>query len=283
MGLDARLRTARLCVITDAREQQDFDRFVDACFAGGADIIQVRVGDMDRKRSLELLERARAIAFSYQGLVVVDGDAELAGTFMSDVLHLGAADGPSVPARKLLHQWALLGRSTHSVEQLCAALADEVVNYFWVGPVWTFEPNLKGVAPGLELVREAARLAPPGDPKGKPWFAVGGITADNLEQVVEAGARRVGVSSAVTHAADPEAACHHLKGVLRQAWQHDPEMDKYLFEVFNASSPSAGFNTPDVGTVTGPTVGEAEGLGRPLDAPIGSDGLPADGRPACEP
>ena len=65
-----------------------------------------------------------------------------------------------------------------------------------------------------DLVRHAARAAPVGDVASTPWFAVGGLDAGNLDQVVEAGARRVVVVRAITEAADPEAAARTLRAGL---------------------------------------------------------------------
>ena len=109
-----------------------------------------------------------------------------------------------------------------------AALADPEVNYLTVGPVFG------GLTPdaGLELVRYATRVAPPGDPDSKPWFAVGGITAATLDRVLDAGAKRIAVSRAITAAADPEAAAIALKDRVRQAWNADPAMQSLTFQVF---------------------------------------------------
>jgi thiamine-phosphate pyrophosphorylase len=80
---------------------------------------------------------------------------------------------------------------------------------------------------GLDLVRYAARVAPVGDVGSKPWFAIGGLDADNLDQVIEAGARRVVVVRAITGASDPEAAARVLKDRLGQAWADDPALASY--------------------------------------------------------
>ncbi|PRH78869.1 thiamine phosphate synthase, partial [Streptomyces solincola] len=66
-------------------------------------------------------------------------------------------------------------------------------------------------APGLDLVRYAAGLARP-----RPWFAIGGIDAGNLDQVLDAGARRVVVVRALTEADDPAAAAADLAKRIRE-------------------------------------------------------------------
>ncbi|NNG18545.1 thiamine phosphate synthase [Naumannella sp. ID2617S] len=234
MGLDVRLKTARLYLLTDLREDtKDFGNFVEAAFAGGVDVLQVRQKDLPEEKELEALDLARTIAYHYQGLVVVNDSPALAKKFSADVLHLGQADEQPKVARTFLHQWALIGQSTHSDKQARAAVDNPEVNYFCVGPVYATSTKPEYPPVGLDLVRAAATLAPPSDPATKPWFAIGGINADNLDEVLAAGARRIAVSSAITRAADAEAAAKQLSDRLRETWNDDPGMQEYLQSVFN--------------------------------------------------
>jgi thiamine-phosphate pyrophosphorylase len=229
MGLAARLRLARLYLCTDARAKQgDLAEFLTAAFAGGVDIVQLREQGMSRKAALEALEIARSAAMTTQGIVCVSESAKLAAEFHADMLHLGQADGPAGPARRQLHPWALLGRSAHSPEQVDQALADPDVSYLFVGPVYatSSQPDFPPV--GLELVRYAAKVAPVSDVSSKPWFAIGGISMDNLDDVIAAGARRIGVVRSITLADDPEAAARELRGKLQAAWKAEPAMDSYI-------------------------------------------------------
>ena len=192
MGLDARLRLARLYLCTDAREKQgDLADFLAAAFMGGVDIVQIRQKDMKPEAELEALEIARDAAMKHQGIVCVNDSAKLAGRFHADMLHLGQTDGDSAPARKHLHRWAILGRSTHSPGQFDQGVRDQDVDYLCVGPVYatSTKPDYEPV--GLELVRYAAQAAPVAQIESKPWFAIGGISLDNIDAVIEAGARRV--------------------------------------------------------------------------------------------
>jgi thiamine-phosphate pyrophosphorylase len=100
--------------------------------------------------------------------------------------------------------------STHSIEQARQAVLDGA-DYLGVGP--TFPSGTKSFAafPGLEFVRQIAaeiRL---------PAFAIGGITASNVGEVVQAGLRRVAVSGAIVQAADPAAAAIALRQQLEAA------------------------------------------------------------------
>ncbi|HZA03577.1 MAG TPA: thiamine phosphate synthase [Propionibacteriaceae bacterium] len=231
MGLDARLRLAKLYLITDARtEQGDLGDFLQAAFAGGVDIVQIREKDMPRAAELEVLELARTTAMLHQSIVCVNDSAELAGEFHADMLHLGQADGPSAPARARLHRWALLGRSTHSSDEVDAALADPDVDYLTVGPVNATSLNPAYPPVGLDPVRHAARVAPVSRITSKPFFAVGGIGLDTIDAVIAAGGRRVAVVSAITKASDPQHAAQQLRSKLQDAWDADPAMERYIMQ-----------------------------------------------------
>jgi thiamine-phosphate pyrophosphorylase len=114
-------------------------------------------------------------------------------------VHLGQGDLPVAVARRLLGPDRLIGRSTHGLEQLRAAVA-EGSDYVGVGPVHA-TPTKPGREPvGLAYVRAAAAESP------IPFFPIGGIDATNLAAVRQAGAERVAVVRAITGAPDPAAA-----------------------------------------------------------------------------
>lgn len=239
MGLQARLRLARLYLCTDARtEQGDLEDFCEAAFAGGVDILQIRQKDMDPEEELEALQVARRAAERHQAIVCVNDSPELAERFSADMLHLGQTDGPSRRARRHLHRWALVGRSTHAPKQTDAAISDDHADYFCVGPVYatSTKPDYEPV--GLDLVRYAAEVAPPADLAAKPWFAIGGIDLSNLDDVLAAGARRACVVRAITLAEDPEAAARELSMRLRAAWRSDPAMEQYALAAAGFTGPS---------------------------------------------
>ncbi|MCW2498839.1 MAG: thiE, partial [Frankiales bacterium] len=125
------------------------------------------------------------------------------------VLHLGQDDLPVPAARALLGPDVLIGRSTHDVGQVEAAAVEDGVDYFCVGPTWPTPTKPGRPAPGLDLTRHAAGLA-----TDRPWFAIGGIDLDNLDQVLAAGATRVVVVRALTAAADPRAAAAAFRARL---------------------------------------------------------------------
>ncbi|MDP9239779.1 MAG: thiamine phosphate synthase, partial [Actinomycetota bacterium] len=120
-------------------------------------------------------------------------------------LHLGQDDLPVPVARQILGDNVVIGRSTHSPEQFDVALAEPGVDYLCAGPTWETPTKPGRQAAGLPLLTHAARVSPDGG-AGRPWFAIGGIDLPRLDQVIEAGARRVVVVRAITEADDPAAA-----------------------------------------------------------------------------
>ncbi|MBT2500393.1 thiamine phosphate synthase [Agromyces sp. ISL-38] len=204
------LETARLYLCTDARERQgDFAEFVDAAFAGGVDIVQLRDKRLEAAAELELLAVLRDAAERHGALWAVNDRADIAALAGAPVLHLGQGDLPVARARRLLAGDTSIGRSTHGAAQLEAASVDPDVDYFCVGPVWATptKPGRSGI--GFEPVRRAAALD-----TDRPWFAIGGIDHENVDAVVEAGARRIVVVRAITEADDPADAARRLRAAL---------------------------------------------------------------------
>lgn len=243
MGLRERLALAKLQLITDIRaEEGDWPAFVASVLDAGVDLIQVRDLVASRRDRLAALKVAIAIAADRRRAVVVGADAALAGVVGADYLHLGAADGPVAVNREHLPSTSLVGRSVHSPAQLGEAAADPGVSYLFVGPVFS-APGPAREIPGLALVREAAALLPPFSAGSRPWFAVGGITLDNLDQVLAAGAKRVAVSAAITRADDPAAVTRALSERLRHAWEADPASAGFARDVFGDPQ-NATFRVP---------------------------------------
>jgi thiamine-phosphate pyrophosphorylase len=175
-----------------------------ALVAGGVDIIQVRAKNLphaDRVAlALEVVGAAGAVP------VIVNDDIDAAFESGAAGVHLGQEDWTAAPREKLAGM-SVVGISTHSLEQALRA-EREGADYIGVGPVFTTATK-PGVAPvGLKLVKEVAgRVA-------VPFFAIGGITQDNVGEVLAAGATRVAVVSAILKAPDVEKAAAAFKRKL---------------------------------------------------------------------
>ncbi|MFJ3882142.1 thiamine phosphate synthase [Streptomyces sp. NPDC090077] len=205
------LSDARLYLCTDARKRQgDLPEFLDAVLAGGVDIVQLRDKGMEAGEELEHLRVFAEAARRHGKLLAVNDRADVAHAIGSDVLHLGQGDIPVPAARAILGDRVLIGRSCHAESEVDAAVAEPGVDYFCTGPCWPTPTKPGRHAPGLDLVRYTASLA-----QDRPWFAIGGIDAGNLDEVLDAGATRVVVVRAITEASDPGAAAAELAKRVR--------------------------------------------------------------------
>ena len=199
-------------------------QFVDSALGGGVDVIQLRdkgsvgeqrFGPLEARDELAACEILADAARRHGALFAVNDRADIARAAGADALHLGQGDLPLDLAREVVGPATLIGLSTHDRDQVAAAAAGfgaSGADYFCVGPCWPTPTKPGRAAPGLQLVRVAAELG--GD---KPWFAIGGIDAQRLPEVLDAGARRIVVVRAITAAEDPRAAAEQLKSALAAA------------------------------------------------------------------
>ncbi|WP_199485211.1 thiamine phosphate synthase [Actinomadura craniellae] len=214
VALRARLDRARLYLCTDARERQgDLPGFLDAALRGGVDIVQLRQKGLEARQEIEYLSVFREACDRHGALLAVNDRADVALAARADVLHLGQGDLPVPVARAIVGQDVLIGRSTHAEEEAAAAAAEPGVDYYCTGPVWPTPTKPGRPAPGLGLLKYAAARH-----STRPWFAIGGIDAGNIDQVLAAGATRVVVVRALTEAADPAAAAAELCRRLRPVY-----------------------------------------------------------------
>ncbi|MER5491852.1 thiamine phosphate synthase [Streptomyces sp. NPDC002490] len=207
----ARLAAARLYLCTDARTRRgDLPEFLDAVLGAGVDIVQLRDKGMEAAEELDHLRVFAEACRRHGTLLAVNDRADVAHAIGADVLHLGQGDLPVPAARAVLGEDVLIGRSTHAVAEAEAAAAQPGADYFCTGPCWPTPTKPGRHAPGLDLVRRTAAARPE-----RPWFAIGGIDLGTLDEVLDAGARRVVVVRAITEASDPAAAAAEFARRLR--------------------------------------------------------------------
>jgi thiamine-phosphate pyrophosphorylase len=213
LGTDRRTRLAdaRLYLCTDARRDRgDLVEFLDVVLAGGVDIVQLREKNLEARQEIELAAVFADAAARHGALFSINDRADVAAVVQPDVLHLGQDDLPVAAARDILGDDVVIGRSTHAEGEVDEAAVADGVDYFCVGPTRPTPTKPGRPAPGLPLLRHAAASG-----TSRPWFAIGGIDASTLGEVLAAGARRVVVVRAITEAEDPGAAAAALAARLR--------------------------------------------------------------------
>jgi thiamine-phosphate pyrophosphorylase len=210
-----------LYVVLDrtAARGRDLVALLALALAGGSRMIQLREKEWPSGRLLPLAERLRAACAAAGATFIVNDRVDLALAVGADGVHLGQDDLPARAARPLLRPGMILGISTHSVEQARAAQADGA-DYVAVGSMFatTSKADFQLVGPDLmRKLRGEIRV---------PLVGIGGITPDNVAEVIRAGADGVAVISAVCAATDPQAAAARFLAQIRAARDLTPARPK---------------------------------------------------------
>lgn len=199
-----RLATARLYVLLDGRESEAaFLRLATSLVEAGVHILQLRD---KRLADRELLARARLLRSctrDTETLFVMNDRADLATLSDADGVHVGQEELSVKDARAIVGPARLVGVSTHSIEQARSAVLDGA-NYIGVGPTFRSSTKSFDSFTGVALLRAVAgeiRL---------PTFAIGGITSENITEVLATHVARVAIGAAVTEAADPAGVARTL-------------------------------------------------------------------------
>jgi thiamine-phosphate pyrophosphorylase len=174
--------------------------FAAACLDGGARFLQIRAKQLTGREFLEAAETIVRRAEATKAVVIINDRADIARIAGAAGVHVGQEDLSPPQVRAVVGPDAIVGLSTHTPEQLEAALR-EPVSYVAAGPVFGTATKDTGHAPiGLERVRAAAERAAAA---GRPLVAIGGITLERARAVIEAGARSLAVISDLLATGDP--------------------------------------------------------------------------------
>lgn len=172
--------------------------------AGGVRIIQLRAKGRPLAEVREWAMQMQPLCRCARAIFVLNDYPELAAELGADAVHVGQDAGPLAAIRQLVGPGMLIGRSTHSLGQALAA-REEGADYIGFGPL--FPTGTKPGRPAIGLQDIAAVQAQSG---AMPVFCIGGINADTLPQVLEAGAQRVVIVSWLLRQADVAAAARKV-------------------------------------------------------------------------
>jgi len=174
----------RICSLSHAKQVEQF-------VAGGTELVQVRDKSASPKQFYEGAVEAIAVAHRHRVRVIVNDRVDIALCTGADGVHLGQDDMPPNAARRVLGDEAIIGFSTHSVEQAVDAVRRLPIDYIAIGPVFgtttKHDPDPVVGLDALKKVRDAIGAF--------PLVAIGGITRSNAASVVAAGATSVAVIS----------------------------------------------------------------------------------------
>lgn len=159
---------------------------------GGATLVQLREKHLSPREFYQAAEEALMVARARNVRLIINDRADIALAIGADGVHLGQDDLPPLAARELLGERAIIGFSTHSIEQAFEA-ARLPVDYIAIGPIFNTSSKENPDAPvgldGLRRVRQAIGQ--------RPLVAIGGITPETAREVIAAGADSVAVISSL--------------------------------------------------------------------------------------
>jgi thiamine-phosphate pyrophosphorylase len=205
-GIDrrARLARSRLYLVLEARPHgADPSRLLAAALRGGVDVVQLREKDVPDDELVRAAEPFRRACDAHGALFLLNDRPDLVERTGADGVHVGQDDASLVEARRIVGDDRLVGLSATTAAEL-----DGDPDYFGVGAIHGTPTKPESAAGGLELVR-AAR-----DTLRVPWFAIGGVDAGTIDELVAHGAPGVAVVRAIRDAPDPEAAARTLREAL---------------------------------------------------------------------
>ncbi len=195
-----RLRGTRLYVLITARLcRQPWEQVLEATIDGGAGCVQLREKQLDDAELLRRARLARAITARRGVLLAINDRPDIARLAKADIVHVGQDDFPVAEVRRIAGGDILVGKSTHTLEQLELALAEEP-DYIAVGPIFASATKPQDHIAGLDALAEARSRTK------LPLVAIGGITADRAAAVTAAGADCLAVCAAVSAVKDVAAA-----------------------------------------------------------------------------
>jgi thiamine-phosphate pyrophosphorylase len=183
---------------------------LDAVLDAGVKLVQFREKDLPGR---ELYERARQFRDRTQeagALLIVDDRVDIALAVDADGVHLGEFDLPIEEARRVAPE-LIIGASSHNLEEALAA-QHAGAGYVNIGPI--FATQTKSVSTGVVGPEMIERIAPH---LTIPWTTMGGIKRHNIDQVLQRGAKRIAVVTAVTEADDVRAAAAELRETIVRA------------------------------------------------------------------
>ena len=173
-----------------------------AYLTGGATLLQLRAKKAASGWLLDIASTIVTLAHQANALVIINDRGDVARLSGADGVHVGQEDLPPASVRRVVGAEAIVGLSTHTLEQVDRAVR-EPVTYIAIGPVFSTDSKATGYKSlGLEPVRHAASRA-----RGRtlPLVAIGGVTLESAPEVIRAGATTVAVISDLLAGGDPAA------------------------------------------------------------------------------
>ena len=174
--------------------KEHLDNIQKAC-SSGVELVQLRLKDVSEKKTIKIATQAREITSHFQTRLIINDYYKIAKTVKADGVHLGKTDVCPTLARKHLYTWQMIGGTANTLQD-CEALLDKQIDYISLGPLraTTTKANISPILglKGYYAITDVLKTP-------IPIIAVGGITTDDVADLLEAGISGLAVSEVITH------------------------------------------------------------------------------------
>ena len=200
-----------LYVVTEATAERSPLDIAAAAYAGGAGVVQYRHKGVNGRELFLWAQQLAALARESGRALIINDRVDEALAVRADGVHLGPDDMPVSAARRILGPTAIIGASVSTVDEAVEAEA-EGASYLGVGCMYTTQSKADAGEPlGPERLREIRAAV------NIPIVAIGGITGENIPELIAAGADGVAVITAITRAKNMKSATRELLKIIRAA------------------------------------------------------------------
>lgn len=204
------LEGKNLYLVTNSDNFASEDEFLDAvalALKSGVDIVQLREKSRPASEVIALGKKVRELASNFGAIFIVNDRVDVAKIVEADGVHLGQDDISPQDAREILGEGAIIGVSTHCKDHAIKAIKDGA-DYIGVGPVYATPTKPLKTPVGLEYVEWAAKNV------DIPFFAIGAVNLDNIQDVKNAGAARIAVIREIIYSKNIEEMVKKMKAAL---------------------------------------------------------------------
>jgi thiamine-phosphate pyrophosphorylase len=185
---------SKLHYITQGKTPEEHLENVQRACASGAEWVQLRLKNLDPKIILETAQKAREITSHFQTRLIINDYYKVAKEIKADGVHLGKTDTCPLKAKEYLGDLYIVGGTANTLED-CKKLLEKGVDYIGLGP-YQFTETKKNLSPvlgttGYQVLLEELKTT-------TPIIAIGGITTENIPEIIDTGVYGVAVSGAIT-------------------------------------------------------------------------------------
>ncbi|OPX36762.1 MAG: thiamine-phosphate diphosphorylase [Desulfobacteraceae bacterium 4484_190.2] len=205
-------KIGKLHILTDTVLQSRFSHMeiTRLAIAGGADTIQYREKSGSTREMIEIARNMKRLCLEAGVTFIVNDRLDVAIAAEADGVHLGQDDFPIPMARQILGEGRIIGGSAATLDEARKCLS-EGADYVGFGPVYpTSSKDDAGPVSGIDILKQVIEIIP------LPIIAIGGVGAENIPDVMRAGARGIAVISAVCCQDDPDEATRSLCQALNK-------------------------------------------------------------------